>query len=503
MGIEAGMFSRRQDEEKQEEFWIEGWRVSKGKSEGFYSKLNEHLAAMDFARQVWTLCAPAYCEESRGGRPGIDPVVYLKMLMVGFFENLPSERAIAARCEDSLSVRAFLGYGLAESTPDHSSLSVIRARLGPEIYQGVFEVVLSALKGHGLFRGRHLGIDASVIEANASLRTLVQRNTEEAYWDYVKALAAQQGVDPEDEAALRRFDKKRPGRKTSNEDWKNPHDPQAKVGRTKGGACAMIYKPEHVTDLESGAIIQAEVLPGDHADPEALSERVAGAMEVVNRLGANKAGDVVRSLTADKNYFAIEEIARIQELNIRTIIGDPNAARRRKAALDARLRKALHRAACAVRSASGKALLRQRGMHLERTSSTFLTKADCVAPLRSRQSGSIRSFVFRVGLFFSGWLRFCQGAVAPSSSPRAAGLWGRVAPIPKASASFVKSLPKLDGKLVGRHPPGQRWICPRFGDVAQGQIDQLVAASSLGKCPRFLRILAAAYASFQSHWWCR
>jgi transposase len=231
------MFSKRQGEEKQQEFWIERWRVSKGNSEGFYSKLNEHLAAMDFARQVWALCAPAYCEESRGGRPGIDPVVYLKMLMVGFFENLPSERAIAARCEDSLSVRAFLGYGLEESTPDHSSLSVIRARLGPEIYQGVFEVVLSALKAHGLFRGRHLGIDASVIEANASLRTLVHRNTEEAYWDYVKNLAAQQGVDPQDEAALRRFDKKRPGRKTSNADWKNPHDPQAKVGRTKEGAC--------------------------------------------------------------------------------------------------------------------------------------------------------------------------------------------------------------------------------------------------------------------------
>jgi transposase len=294
-------------------------------------------------------------------------VVDLKMLMVGFFENLPSERAIAARCEDSLSVRVFLGYGLEESTPDHSSLSVIRARLGPEIYQGVFEVVLSALKAHGLFRGRHLGIDASVIEANASLRTLVHRNTEEAYWDYVKKLAAQQGVDPQDEAALRRFDKKRPGRKTSNADWKNPHDPQAKVGRTKEGACDMIYKPEHVTDLESGAIIQAEVLQGDHADPEALSERVACAVEVVNRLVANKADGVVRSLTADKNYFAIEQIARIQELNIRTVMGDPNAARRRKEALDARLRKALHRAACAVKSQSGKALLRKRGMHLERS----------------------------------------------------------------------------------------------------------------------------------------
>jgi transposase len=128
-----------------------------------------------------------------------------------------------------------------------------------------------------------------------------------------------------------------------------------------------IYKPEHVTDLESGAIIQAEVLQGDHADPEALSERVACAVEVVNRLVANKADGVVRSLTADKNYFAIEQIARIQELNIRTVMGDPNAARRRKEALDARLRKALHRAGCAVKSQSGKALLRKRGMHLERS----------------------------------------------------------------------------------------------------------------------------------------
>jgi transposase len=337
------MFSKRQGEAEQGEFWIERARMAKPKSQGFYSKLNEHLAAMDFARQVWALCAPAYCEESRGGRPGIDPVVYLKMLMVGFFENLRSERAIAARCEDSLSVRAFLGYGLEESTPDHSSLSVIRQRLGPEIYQGVFEVVLSALKAHGLFRGRHLGIDSSVIEANASLRTLVHRNTEQAYWEYVKELAAAEGVDPQDEGAVRRFDQKRPGRRTSNTDWKNPHDPQAKVGRTKEGACAMIYKPEHVTDLESGAIVQAEVLEGDHTDTEALSERIATAVEVVNRIVAN------------------------QEFDIRTVIGDVQAARRRKQGLAAPLRKALHRAASAVKSQSGKALLRQRGMHLERS----------------------------------------------------------------------------------------------------------------------------------------
>jgi transposase len=361
------MFSKREGGEKQGELWIESARVSKPKSQGFYSKLNEHLAEMDFARQVWALCAPAYCEESRGGRPGIDPVVYLKMLMVGFFENLRSERAIAARCEDSLSVRAFLGYGLEESTPDHSSLSVIRQRLGPEIYQGVFEAVLAALKAHGLFRGRHLGIDSSVIEANASLRTLVHRNTEQAYWEYVKELGAQEGVDPEDQGAVRHFDKKRPGRRTSNEEWKNPHDPQAKVGRTKDGACDMIYKPEHVTDLESGAVVQAEVLEGDHADTKALSERVGCAVEVVNRIVANEEDGIVRSLTADKGYFAIEEIAQIQEFDIRTVIGDTNAARRRKEGLAVPLRKALHRAACAVKSQSGRALLRKRGMHLERS----------------------------------------------------------------------------------------------------------------------------------------
>ncbi len=139
------------------------------------------------------------------------------MLMIGFFENLPSERAIASRCEDSLSLRAFLGYDLSESTPDHSSLSVIRTRLGVEVYQRALEIVLGGLYEHGLLKGRDLGIDSSIIEANASLRELQHRNTEEAYWEYVKRLAAEAGIDPDDTKAVRRFDKKRKGRKTSNE----------------------------------------------------------------------------------------------------------------------------------------------------------------------------------------------------------------------------------------------------------------------------------------------
>src|SRR4029077_2992894 len=129
------------------------------------------------------------------------------------------------------------GIWLEESTPDHSSLSVIRQRPGAGVLQGVFEIMLSALKAHGLFRGRHLGIDSSVLEAHASLRTLLHRNTEQAYWEYVKELAEKEGVDPQDEGAVGRFEKKRPVRRTSKEEWKSPHDPQAKVGRTKEGAC--------------------------------------------------------------------------------------------------------------------------------------------------------------------------------------------------------------------------------------------------------------------------
>jgi transposase len=259
----------------QPEFWITADQVVSPAQSGFYAKLEETLESFGFAAKVRELCASAY-DKSGVGRPGIDPVVYLKMIMVGFFEDLPSERAIAARCADSMSIRAFLKYELHEKTPEHSSFTVIRQRLGLKIYESVFTLTLQALREHGLLRGKNLGIDASVIEANASLRALVNRNTEEQYWDYVKRLAAEQGIDPEDTTAVRKFDRHRPG-KGSNQEWVNPHDPDAKIGRTKEGATDMIYKPEAVVDLDTGAIVQALVLPGDVADHQDMAGRVLEA----------------------------------------------------------------------------------------------------------------------------------------------------------------------------------------------------------------------------------
>lgn len=363
------MFERREEKEEQEELWVMAGQLPAATPDAFYRRVNRTLEKMEFAGQVWAICEPAYADPSLGGRPGIDPVVYLKMLTVGFFEDLPSERSIASRCADSLSIRGYLGYSLTEATPDHSSLSVIRERLSLEQLEAIHGVLLGALHAHGLLKGRKLGIDSSVIEANASLRGLEHRNTEESYWEYVKRLATEAGIDPCDTKAVRRFDRKREGRKTSNQEWQNPHDPAAKVGRTKDGATDMTYKPEHVTDLESGAIVRVEVRPGDAADNDAsLCERVLAAIgtlsealpeEPIEKLGCELCGD--------EGYFAIEQIAHLQECGVRTVIADPQADRRKPQKASAAHRAALSYASRSTRSASGKALLRKRGEHVERS----------------------------------------------------------------------------------------------------------------------------------------
>jgi transposase len=361
------MFKRREKKEKQEEFWVEATRLPAATPGAFYRKVNDTLEAMGFAQEVWQICEPAYADASLGGRPGIDPVVYLKMLMIGFFEDLPSERAIASRCADSLSVRGFLGYGLAEATPDHSSLCVIRQRLSLEQLEGIHLVLLKALRKHGLLKGKRVGIDSSVIEANASLRALEHRNTAEAYWDYVKRLAEAEGVDVSDTAAVRRFDKRREGRKTSNTEWVNPHDPEAKVGKTKDGATDMIYKPEHINDLDSGAIISAQVLPGDLADSQEMAERVLGAVGLLHTVAPEVAVEsLAQEVVADEGYFSAGQVAILQECAIRTVIVDPHR-HRRSAQAPKEVRATLTRARRAVQSKSGKALLRRRGEYLERS----------------------------------------------------------------------------------------------------------------------------------------
>lgn len=375
------MFSEKK-KAAQAEFWVATQQMPKSPKGTFYSKLDETLESFGFAERVRQNCAPAY-KQTGVGRPGIDPVVYLKMIMVGFFEDLPSERAIAARCADSIAIRRFLNYELDENTPDHSSLTIIRQRLGLEIYQKVFTLCLEALQEYGLLRGKHLGLDSSVMEANASLRALVHRNTAEQYWDYVKRLAAEQGIDPQDAAAVRKFDRQRPG-KGSNQDWENPHDPDAKIGPRKHGGTDMIYKPETVVDLDTGAIVQAEVQPGDQADHQGLACKVLEAQQAMNEARGEAADTLtVETVTADKSYYAVEEMQALQHEEIRTVIADP-VSNRRLDKLEPQQRQAVQAARRSTQSKYGKALLRRRGMHIERSFAHIL---DCGGMRRATLRG--------------------------------------------------------------------------------------------------------------------
>jgi transposase len=362
---------RPQRKVRQSEFWIARNELAQAQASRFYDKLDETLEEMEFGAKVHGVCAPLYSSGEKG-RPPIDPVVYFKMLMVGFLENLPSERAIAARCGDSLMIRRFLGYELNEDTPHHSSFTVIRQRLSQDVYQSVFDIILEGLRRHGLLRGRNLGIDSSVMEANASLRALENRNTGEAYWEYVRRLAAEAGVDAQDAAAVRRFDKQRPGRKTSNQEWVNPHDRDAKVSKAKDGATDMLYKPENIVDLDTGAILNAEVRKADEADTQGLAERAIGAAELVEAIreessvGPEPAPEATETLTGDKGYYCVEELEAIQQGGVQTVISDP-LSHRRVDKLDEDGQAAVCNARLSVKSVEGKELLRRRGMHIERS----------------------------------------------------------------------------------------------------------------------------------------
>jgi transposase len=359
---------RKKTPEDAPPLWIATSELPTTPATGFYQKLDGVLTRRQFGDAVRQRCAPFYEMDARkGGHPGIDPEVYFKMLMVGFFENLTSERAIAARCADSLAIRAFLHYRLTEATPHHSSFTVIRQRLPLRVYEQVFDLILAALHDEKLLRGKHLAIDTSVMEANASLRTLTHRLTGEKYRAYVKRLAKEAGVDPEDPRAVSTFDRTRKGRTTSNKDWQNPHDPDAKVGPDKKGVTRLIYKPEHVVDLETGAITDVDLKPGDETDGENLPAKVQEAEARVNKAGGEPPGVArVRTVVGDMAYCLLEALVALHTAKIRTAIADPRPTRRLDKLPDDQ-RQALRTAQQTCRSKSGRWLMRHRGEFAERS----------------------------------------------------------------------------------------------------------------------------------------
>ena len=297
----------------------------------FYKRLNEALDAADFDGFCEERCWTFY--HDRLGRPSLAPGVYFRLQLIGFFEGVNSERGIAWRVADSLSLRCFLGYGLDEATPDHVTLSRTRRLLDAETHQAIFSWVLERLAAAGVLKGKTIGVDATTLEADAAMRSIVRRATGENYREYLAKLAAADG-EASDRAALQRRDRKRK-KKVSNKDWVNPHDREAEITKMKDGRTRLAYKAEQAVDLDTGVIVATTAHPGASGDTTSIQQTVPAAGEAVaeqmtTAQDVNEAG--VEEVVADKGYHS----------------GATYANRRR------------------VRGERGKRLLRQRGEKLER-----------------------------------------------------------------------------------------------------------------------------------------
>ncbi len=287
----------------------------------FYDRLSEVLDAAAFDREVEATCAAYYA--TGVGRPSIPPGRYFRMLLVGYFEGLESERGIAWRCADSLSLRQFLKLGTSEAVPDHSTLARTRARLPLEVHDAVFALVLRLVAEHGLVRGRRVGIDASTMEANAAMRSLVRRADGATWQAMLGELARASGVPTPTTDELRQFDRTRAGKRVSNADWVSPTDPEARITRLKDGRTRLGYKPEHAVDLDTGAILAAAIHPGDAGDTQTLEATLEGAAATLAALELAPAPDDPAEVVADKGYHARDVLKRLADGPWTTRIAEP------------------------------------------------------------------------------------------------------------------------------------------------------------------------------------
>jgi transposase len=354
---------------RQPPLWVEATRLAKGPSHPFYVRLNQILTEHGFDEFVESACQRFYA--ARMGRPSLAPAVYFRLLLIGYFEGIDSERGIAWRVADSIALREFLGYALTETTPDHSTISRNRRLIELSTHQEIFVWVLRVLAKEELLKGETLAIDATTLEANAALRSIVRRDTGESYQEFLTRLAQASGIETPTREDLARLDRKRSG-KGSNADWKHPHDPDARITRMKDGRTHLAHKAEHAVDLETGAVVAVTVQPADRGDTTSIEETIQEVMDVLADVSededaAEKLGDEVLSeIVADKGYHSNAVLTGRERVGIRTYVSEPDRGRRNWRDKLAE-RRATYGNRRRIRGARGKRLLRLRGERVERS----------------------------------------------------------------------------------------------------------------------------------------
>jgi len=345
--------------------WVATSDLPKSPGHPFYKRLNQVLAANSFDAFVEAACRRFYAPTL--GRPSLPPGRYFRLMFLGYFEGLGSERAMAWRAADSLAIRSFLGLELDEGAPDHSTISRTRRLIDVETHQRVFAWVLERLAKGGLLVGKTIGIDATTLEANAAMRSIVRRDTGASYEEFLKGLAKASGIKTPTREALARLDRRRK-KKASNDDWTSPSDPDAKITKMKDGRTHLAHKAEHAVDVETGAIVAVTVQGADEGDTSTIGKTLKEAeaqLEAVMEKTDEVDADGLSEVVADKGYHSDRILVELEDQGFRSYVAEPERGRRKwKGDLDAQ--QAVYANRRRIRGERGKRLHRMRGELIER-----------------------------------------------------------------------------------------------------------------------------------------
>jgi len=435
----------------------------------FYDAVNQVLSAHQFDPFVENLCGKFYRENV--GRPGLAPGIYFRCLLVGYFEGLSSERGIAWRCADSKSLGLFLGYALDEQTPDHSTISRTRRLIDLETHQEVFAYVLKILANHDLIEGKTVGVDSTTLEANAALRSIVRRDNGQGYQEFLTELAKQSGIETPTREDLAKLDRNRKN-KGSNDDWQNPHDPDARITKMKDGTTHLAHKAEHAVDMDSGVILAVNVCDAAVGDTNTICDTINHASANLRAIAddqrlSEKISDAWASeAVADKGYHSNDTMCDLGEMQLRSYISEPQRGRRSWTndraneedvihLLDAR--DATYANRRRIRGERGQGLMRQRGELLERSfAHAYETGAMRRLHLRHRENIAKRVLIHVAGFNLGLLMRVRYGLKKPR------GLVGRVFALVVDLWAWLRSLAAAmrtfwhDQRFIGSSNPVAR-----------------------------------------------
>src|SRR5690349_10093194 len=442
----------------------------------FYDRLQAELLSAGFDGFVEGLCTAQYA--ARRGRPSLPPGRYFRMLLVGYFEGIDSERGLEWRCADSLSLREFLRLGDREPVPDHSWLSRTRARLPLEMHDAVFTWVLQRLAERGLVKGERIGVDASTVEANAALRAIVRRDSGEGYREMLTRMAQESGIETPTAEDLIRLDRNRKGKTLSNAEWQSPTDPDAKIAKLKDGRTHLAYKPEHAMDLDTGAVISAELQAADQGDTTTMPGTLARAAEHLAAVDAAPTPTAPAELIADRGYHSRAGLKALDGGPWKTRISEPRRDEFSRWHGDDEARRAVYNNRTRLLSGVARQAFKLRAELVERGFALILDRGGMRRVwLRGRENVQKRYLIHVAGYNLGLIMRLLTGAGTPREFRAWASAWLFAIPEPDRGLivlMFIATGDKPAAFAVRLSCPRISWtpICPTGGRCGEVRHEQ-------------------------------